>query len=111
MEKLHVLWTTDNKDTFFNMLAMYVINSKKKAWWDNVNVIIWGASVKLAGIDAQVQTEIEAMLKAGITVEACKACADNYKVSEALEKLGIHVRYMGLPFTEYLKNGEKMITI
>lgn len=27
-DKLNILWTTDNKDTIFNMLSMYVINSK-----------------------------------------------------------------------------------
>lgn len=25
--KLNILWTTDNKDTVFNMLSMYAINS------------------------------------------------------------------------------------
>ncbi|WP_461642696.1 DsrE family protein [Labilibaculum euxinus] len=111
MEKLNVLWTTDNKDTIFNMLAMYAINSKKREWWDNVNVIIWGASVKLAGNDSQVQTEILEMIQAGVTIEACKNCADNHKVTDQLEKLGVKVRYMGSPLTEYLKNGEKLITI
>jgi hypothetical protein len=24
-EKLNILWTTNNKDTFFNMLSMYAI--------------------------------------------------------------------------------------
>ena len=29
-DKLNILWTTDNKDTIFNMLAMYTLNSKKE---------------------------------------------------------------------------------
>lgn len=37
---------------------MYSMNSKKKNWWDKENVIIWGASAKLAGNDPQVQAEI-----------------------------------------------------
>ena len=111
MEKLNILWTTDNKDTFFNMLAMYAINSKKREWWNNVNVIIWGASAKLAGNDTQIQTELLEMINAGVTIEACKDCADNFGVTENLEKMGINVRYMGLPLTEYLKNGEMLITI
>ena len=57
-DKLNILWTTDNKDTIFNMLAMYTLNSKKRGWWQEVNVILWGASVKLAAQDTQVQTEI-----------------------------------------------------
>jgi len=111
MEKLNILWTTDNKDTFFNMLAMYATNSKRREWWNKVNVIIWGASAKLAGNDTQVQTEILEMINAGVTIEACKDCADNFGVTVNLEKMGINVRYMGLPLTEYLKNGEKIITI
>jgi hypothetical protein len=111
MEKLTVLWTSDNKDTFFNMLSMYATNSMRKAWWDKVTVIIWGASAKLAGSDAQVQSEILKMIAAGVKIDACKACADNVGVSSELEKLGVNVRYMGVPLTECLKSGEKFISI
>jgi len=111
MDKLNILWTTDNKDTFFNMVSMYAINSRKRDWWKNVNIIIWGASAKLTGNDSQVQSEILEIINSGVTVEACKDCADNFGVSEKLEKLGIVVRYMGLPLTEYLKKGEAVLTI
>ena len=111
MNKLNVLWTTDNKDTVFNMISMYAINSMKHGWWKQVNVIIWGAATKLAGNDTQVQTEIMEMLHHGITVEACKDCCDNFGVSERLEKLGVNVRYMGEPLTGYIKAGEKILTI
>ena len=111
MDKLHILWTTDNKDTVFNMIAMYVINSMKHDWWKQVNVIIWGAAAKLAGNDTQVQTEIMEMLHHRISIEACKDCCDNFGVSERLEKLGINVRYMGEPLTGYIKAGEKILSI
>jgi len=111
MEKLNILWTTDNKDTVFNMLAMYAINSKTRNWWPKVNVIIWGASVKLVKNDTQIQTEVLEMVKAGVTVEACKDCADNFGASEILEKLGVNVRYMGQPLTDLLKRDERLITI
>ena len=111
MDKLNILWTTDNKDNVFNMLTMYAINSKRRNWWQQVNVIIWGASAKLVGNDPQVQTEIIEMLHQGITIEACKDCCDRFDVSEKLEKLGVTVRYMGLSLTEYIKSGEKILTI
>ena len=111
MNKLNILWTTDNKDTVFNMLVMYAVNSIKHDWWKEINIIIWGASAKLIGNDTQIQTEIKEMLNHGITIEACKACCDNYEVTEKLEKLGIIVKYMGVPLTEYLKNNEKILTI
>jgi len=109
--RINILWTTDDKDTIFNMLSMYAINSQKHHWWEEVNVILWGASVKLAGNDTQVQTEILEMRRNGISVEACKDCCDNFGVSERLEKLGVKVIYMGEPLTEYIKSGEKILTI
>ena len=111
MERLNILWTTDNKDTFFNMLSMYTINSIKNNWWNEVNVIIWGASAKLIGHDKQVQTEVMEMMASGIHVEACKACSDNLGVTEKLIQMGIQVKYMGSPMTDYLKSNDKFITI
>ncbi len=111
MDRLNILWTTDNRDTIFNMLVMYAINSKRFNWWKEVNVIIWGASAKLVGNDTQIQTEIMEMQSFGITIEACKDCCDNFKVTETLEKLGVSVRYMGKALTEYLQNNEKVLTI
>lgn len=110
MEKLNILWTTDNKDTIFNMIAMYASNSKRLNWWEEVNIIIWGASAKLAGNDPQVQTEILELLSQGVTIEACKDCCDNFKVTEKIEKLGVLIRYMGEPLTAYIKNNEKILT-
>lgn len=111
METLYILWTTDNRDTFLNMISMYALNSIKRSWWNEVTVIIWGASAKLAGKDAQVQLEIMEMLQQGIKVEACKACADINEVSETLEKMGVKVRYMGEALTNLLKSDQKIITI
>ena len=102
-EKLNILWTTNNKDTFFNMLSMYAITSMKRGWWKQVNLILWGASVKLVAEDTQVQTEILEMLQSGITIEACQDCCENFGVASIITNLGITVRYMGIPLTEYLK--------
>ncbi|MBB3186357.1 DsrE family protein [Microbacter margulisiae] len=111
MEKLNILWTTNNKETFFNMVSMYATNAKKRGWWQDVNVIIWGSSSKLAGSDPEVQEKIKEMLAAGVTVEGCLACADNSGVTEELRKLGVELRYMGQPLTDYLKADEKILSV
>ena len=111
MDKINILWTTDNTETVFNMLIMYAINSKIKGWWKNVNVIIWGASAKLVGTNTQVQSEVLEMIRQGVQIEACKECSDRFEVTERLLKLGITVRYMGEPLTEYIKSGEKILSI
>jgi len=93
------------------MLLMYAINAKKRKWWQEVNVIIWGASSKLAGTDTEVQAKIVEMIAQGVTVEACLACSENLGASESLSKLGVNLRYMGQPLTNYLKANEKILTI
>lgn len=110
-EKLNILWTTDNKDTIFNMLSMYAINSIKRGWWKQINIILWGASVKLVANDTQVQTEVLEMLQAGISIEACQDCCENFNVTPVIRKLGITVKYMGASFTQYIKDGEKILTM
>lgn len=111
MDKLNILWTTTNEDTIKNMIAMYSRNAIKKAYWKEVNLIIWGGSAKLIGESTQIQKLVKEMLHDGVKIEACKSCADQYGVTETLEKLGLDVRYMGEPLTHYLKNDEKILSL
>jgi hypothetical protein len=110
MDHLYLLWTNNNKEVFLNMLAMYALNSKKEAWWNHVTLIIWGPSAKLTSEDTQIQTEIFELIHAGVSVFACKACADIYGVSEKLADFGVDVKYMGLPLTNILKENSKLLT-
>jgi hypothetical protein len=108
---LYVLWTNDNPITAEKMVFMYTINSLIHGWWEKVTLIIWGAPAKLVAEDAGIQEKIREALKAGVHVTACKACADQLGVTEALEKLQIEVKYWGPPLTEILKNNEALLTI
>ncbi|MGQ1788420.1 DsrE family protein [Saccharicrinis sp. GN24d3] len=110
MDKLNILWTSNDKDTFMNMVAMYSGNSIKSGWWNEVNIIIWGGSTRLAGSDEEVQKELQKLMETGVTVEACKACADKMKLSDTLKDLGITVKYMS-KLTGIIKKNEKLITI
>jgi hypothetical protein len=110
MERLNILWTSNDKETLRNMISMYSINSLGNGSWDEVNLIIWGSSTKLAGEDPDVQKEIKKMLSKGVSIEACKACADKYKLSQTLKDLGVEVKYM-TKFTNYIKGDDKLITI
>jgi hypothetical protein len=51
------------------------------------------------------------MINHGVQIEACKDCCDNFGVTDKLTKLGINVRYMGKPLTDYIKSGETILTI
>ena len=114
MEKsnhLYILWTTSEVETFDEMVFMYAFNGKKHGWWDEVTVVIWGASARLAGEDEVVQIKIQELLAGGVKVEACKACAEDIGVSGLLEELGVDVKYWGQPLTRVLKSDAKLVTI
>ena len=109
-EKLVVVWTSGDREVALKMVFMYTINAKLKGWWKDVTLIIWGPSTKLLSEDKELQNYIEAIKESGVELLACKACTDEYGVTEALEKLDIEVIYMGEPLTAYLKDDVKIIT-
>lgn len=111
LDKLVILWTSGDPVTAEKMVFMYALNAVKRAWWHELTLIIWGASAGLVKENKMAQDHIEALIEAGVEVVACKACADSLEASEMLETLGVQVKYMGEPLTEYLKLDYKMLTI
>jgi len=109
-EKLVVVWTSGDKDVAKNMVFMYTLNAKKRGWFEDVTFIVWGPSSKLLSEDAELQETLREMLDAGVKLEACLRCAENYGVVEDLKILGIDVILMGQPLSEYLKEDRKVIT-
>ena len=108
---LYVLWTNDNLITVEKMVFMYTINALVHGWWEQVTLIVWGATARLVSENEAVQAKIKEAREAGVHVTACKACADQLGVTEILENLKIEVKYWGVPLTEVLKNDEKLLTI
>lgn len=108
--RLAVLWTSGDSEVAHNVAFMYAHNAKRAGWFDEVTLIVWGPSQRNLVGDKKLQDEIKAMQKDGVVVEACIACAMNYGVVEELKALGITVRGMGVPLSNYLKNGWKVIT-
>ena len=108
---LFILWTDDNPITAEKVVFMYGINSLLNGWWEEVTLIIWGATAKLVSKDKGIQEKIREALRAGVHVTACKACSDQLGVSEDLKKLDIEVKYWGEPLTRLLKSGERLLTI
>ena len=109
--KIYILWTNADVNTAKHMVMMYATNAKIHNWWDEVTVIIWGATAKLAGENKEVQEKIKEAMAAGVNISACKACAKELGVVKELEEQGIEVKYWGPPLTEIIKTGAKLITI
>jgi hypothetical protein len=108
---LYILWTTDNPITTERMVFMYAGNSLLKGWWDEVTIIVWGASTLLVGTDPEIQSRIKELISAGVNFTACQRCAEYLGVVSQLEELGIEVKYWGEPLTELLRSGVKLLTI
>lgn len=109
-EKLVVLWTSGDREVALKMVFMYTINAKLRGWWKEVTLIVWGPSVKLLSDDKDLQNHIGTLKDSGVELLACRACTDEYDITETIEKLGIEVIYMGEPLTNYLKDDVKIIT-
>ena len=109
--KLVIVWVTRDKEAAMNMAFMYARNSKVRGWWDQVELVIWGPSAPLILDDPDLQEEIRLLQSVGVAVKACKACTNRYGVTEELMAFGIDVQSMGLPLTQDLQNGVRVLTI
>ncbi len=85
---LYLLWTNDNKMTAEKMVFMYTVNALANGWWEEVTLIIWGATAKLAAEDKEIQQMILTAIEKGVHVTACKACTDQLEVTPLIEAPG-----------------------
>jgi hypothetical protein len=109
-DSIVVVWTSGERDVALEVAFPYTLNSKVRNWWEDVTLVVWGPSTQLVCHDLEIQAYLEKIKEAGITIECCKACADRYGLSEKVQSLGIHVKYMGEPTTKYLKEGRHILT-
>ena len=109
--KLAVLWTSGDPDVAEKMAFMYTYNAKKQGWFDEVVLIVWGPSSKLLTENKMLQDYVKRMQEVGIKVEACLYCAKMYEVDEKLAEYGIDVKGMGVPLSNYLKDGWQTLSL
>jgi len=105
-----VIWSSGDRDVALQLVFMYTLNSRLKGWWDQVRLVVWGPSAKLLAQDRELQARLAQLKEAGVELLACKACSDNYGVSDKLAELGVEVIFMGQPLTRMLKEGWSVIT-
>ena len=108
--RLMVVWTTDNKETILNMVCLYVLNAKLKGWFDEVTLLVWGASQQILSHDVEIQTKIKEIEDAGVRVVACKKCSENLGIEKNLQACGVEVFYTGELLSDWAKSGEPLMT-
>lgn len=109
-EKLAVLWVSGDRDVAEKSCLMYTHAAKKNKWFDEVVLIIWGSSSRLLAEDEALREKVKAMGRDGVILEACVVCADMLGVTRELQDLGIDVKGMGIPLTNYIKAGYHVLT-
>ena len=108
---LYILWTNADLLAAHKMVFMYGLNSKIKGWWEEVTIIIWGATAKLVAEDTSVQKKIKEMIDLGVKFSACKTCADQLNVAKNLESQGIEVIRWGEPLTKLIKEKRNLLSV
>lgn len=109
--KLAVLWTNGDPEVAEKMAFMYTLNAKKQGWFDEVVLIVWGPSAKLLSENEMLQDYVKRMQDVGVKIEACVACARMYGVDDKLRALNIDVKGMGIPLSDYLKEGWQTLSL
>ena len=109
-EKLVVLWASGDRDVAEKSCLMYAHAAKRNGWFDEVVLIVWGSSSRLLAEDEALQEKVKAMKSDGVILEACIACSNMLGVTDELKNLGIDVKGMGLPLSDYLKSGYHVLT-
>ncbi len=108
--KLLIIYSSADKEVFTKFAFVYAINAKKQGWWQDVTFITWGPSNKTIANDEELKEKIKQLKDAGVKLQACKWCAEQYEVDGILSELGVEVKYMGQPLTEMLKSDWKVLT-
>ena len=110
-KKIYILWVTGDPISSEKMVLMYAINSKINNSWDEVDIIIWGASAKLAAENKLIQDQIEIALHHGVKISACKGCVEPLGVKDKLVWLGVEVKSVGEELTKALQEGYTVLTV
>ena len=50
-DKLVVIWSSADPGVAHNVCFMYTHNAKRRGWFDDVTLIVWGPSAELAARD------------------------------------------------------------
>jgi hypothetical protein len=101
--KLLVVIATGDREKAIAGL-MYTRNILKNKWLDDVKLVFFGPSEKMAAHDDKVALFIKEITDESDCF-ACKAISDKEGVSEKLEETGVKVEYVGTIVSNAIKDG------
>lgn len=112
MKKLLVVWKSENEVDISKFIVPFTYNSKAQDWFDDVELLIWGASQQVVVENPKYQDYVKMLIHNKIPCYACKMCADGIAATALLLELGVNVMYTGIYLAEKLKDPDwEVITI
>jgi hypothetical protein len=108
--ELLIVWSTDNKETILHLICLYALNAKQKHWFNEVTVLLWGASQQVLCEDEEMKAKVKELGDSGVRLIACKKCSENMYIEEQLEKCGVEIFYTGEFLSDWLKSGKPIMT-
>lgn len=111
IEKLTVLWTSGEKDVALKVVLRYIDNVLEKQDWKQVELLIWGPSVQLAGDDESVKFKLEGLIQKGLKAKACIVCAEEYGVTKVLEDMGVELSMVGEEMTHIIQDQLPLLSL
>jgi hypothetical protein len=105
-EKLTIVWTSGDPEVAHRMVLMYGKAAKSNQWFDEVRLIVWGPSARLAASDKDIEAKLKEMKQNGVEIQACVVCADSYGVADRLREMGIEVKPMGKPLSDTIRDSD-----
>lgn len=110
-DNLLILWTNADPNTAEMMVFMYAKNAKINKWWDDITIIVWGATAKLVAENKNIQEKLLELKSIGVEVSFCISCATKLGVVDQIKELGLELKAWGIPLTTFIKNDAKILTI
>ncbi|MDO5569973.1 MAG: hypothetical protein Q4F97_00720 [Bacteroidales bacterium] len=109
-EKLTILWTSGEKDVAAKVVLKYAEEIVEHKLWNEIEVIVWGPSVKLLCDDNAVKTKVEKLIYQGVEFSACIVCTDDYGVANILTQMGVRLEMVGEKLTHLIQDQKPLIS-
>jgi len=104
-ESVTILWSSNDPDVFYNCIMPYYNYSCEKHCWKEMNLLMWGPSVRLLAENQDLQIDLSELISRGLNVKASKYSMDKFKVTEKMSRLGVEALYIEEDITRELKKG------
>lgn len=103
-ENLLIVISSDNVDSIMKFPLLYGGVSLPRGYWKRVHIMFWGASIKTAAQNKEIQDKVLLMQADGAEFSSCVVCAEDYDVVEKLEAIGVECNHTGELLTLALKD-------